>query len=126
MENSYAKDQDDRIELKPARPKGWLDMSTLKKYNKEDLKDMEEEVKKLAVFLKFAKKAKKQEVKKAIRQEAKKARNQDGNLLLDLLHTICKRFGGDHVKVKCPSCKTFHYVRQFGFALLEHCLWSSG
>ena len=67
---------DDRIELKPARPKGWLDMSKLKKYNKEDLKDMEEEVKKLAVFLKFAKKAKKQEGNKTKSQEGKKPRWQ--------------------------------------------------
>ena len=67
-------------------------------------KSMEEEVKGLAVFLKFVKHSK-------------------GLLLLDLLHFICERFSTDEntqnvVSVSCP-CNVVHRVTSFGFALLE-------
>ena len=70
-------------------------------------KDMEEEVKKLAAFLKFA------EIEEG---------------LLALLHTICERFPFDLeslgkipvdlVSLRCP-CNEDHKVSPFGFAMLE-------
>ena len=78
------------------------------KFSECEKKDIEEEVKKIAGFLKFAKDG------------------QGGKLLVALLHTICKRFPADLdsedfvdcVMLDCP-CNLKHTVSPFGFALLE-------
>ena len=75
-----------------------------KAYMEREKKDMEEEVEKLALFL-------------------KSVDDVDGSLLLTLLHTICERFPidkscDDLISLSCP-CGVLHVVGPLGFALLE-------
>ena len=75
-----------------------------KAYMEREKKDMEEEVEKLALFL-------------------KSVDDVDGSLLLALLHTILERFPidkscDDLISLSCP-CGVLHAVGPLGFALLE-------